>query len=399
MRYWGVRSLLFVLLAGCSFRTNGAGPDACSAISPASCDDGIPCTEDTVEGTGCAATCVHAPVTSAADGDGCCPAGATSDVDNDCSITCGNGTVESNETCDTAITSGAGACPTSCNDTMVCTSDALVSGGTCNAACSYSAITQPMSGDGCCPSGATYATDTDCPQPPAAFRITQLAMRDPHLYLDGFNNSCNDSSMFADGAIQRPIDHDDNNDGYFDDSQVIVLRPLAQGDGAMTPVSVYFGAQCTANATTCMPGTLAPGNDTATSAATGTCLTTLAGTTKPYNPAVTPATGPCFSTGAINMTATIFGTQVPLQQVQVGATYTGSPATGMMNGVIRGFVTEADAEASDISLGIFTAKLARLLPGGQNNCANFSDMDMLGTTRGWWIYFNFTATSVPWTEP
>jgi hypothetical protein len=394
-----VRPLLFVLIAGCSFRTNGAtpGPDACSAISPASCDDGIPCTEDSVEGTGCAATCVHAPITTAANGDGCCPSGATSDVDDDCSITCGNGTVESNETCDTAIASGDGACPTSCDDSMVCTSDTLVSAGTCNAACSNSAITQPMSGDGCCPSGASYADDTDCPQPASAFRITQLELRDPHVYFQGIGG-CNDSIMFANGAIQRPIDHDDNNDGTFDDSQVIVLRPLAQGDGETTPVSVYFAAQCTTNATTCTPGALAPGSDTATSAAAGTCLATIAGTTKPYNPAVTAAVGPCFSTGGVNMTASIFGTNVPLQQVQVGATYMGSPATGMMNGVLRGFLTQADAEATNISLGLITAHLASFFPGGENNCANFSDKDMLGPTPGWWIYFNFTATSVPWTE-
>jgi hypothetical protein len=395
-----VRPLLLVLLAGCSFRTNGAtsGPDACSAISPTSCDDGIPCTDDSVEGAGCAAACVHTPITTAANGDGCCPAGATSDVDDDCSITCGNGTVEANETCDTAITSGDGACPTSCDDSMVCTSDTLVSAGTCNAACSNSTITQPMSGDGCCPSGATHATDTDCPLPPAAFRITELELRDPHPYLPGIGG-CNDSITFSNGSIQRPIDHDDNNDGYFDDSQVIVFRPLAQGDAETTPASVYFGAQCTTSSTTCTPGALAAGSDTATSAAAGTCLATIAGTTKPYSPAVTAATGPCFSTGGITMTATIFGANVPLQQVQVGATYVGSPATGMMNGVLRAFLTKSDAEATSISLGIITARLASFLPGGQNNCASFSDMDMLGMTPGWWIYFNFTAESVPWTEP
>jgi hypothetical protein len=341
---------------------------------------------------------VHTPVTAAADGDGCCPAGATSDVDNDCSITCGNGTVEANETCDTAIASGDGACPTSCNDSMACTTDTLVSGGTCNAACSNSAITQPMSGDGCCPSGATYANDTDCPQPATAYRITQLEMRDPHAYFSGIGGSCNDSNNIANDALQRPIDHDDNNDGYFDDSQVIVLRPLAQDDGAMTPVSVYFKAQCTTNATTCKPGPLAPGNDTATSAATGTCLSSIAGTVKPYNPAVMSATGPCFSIGAVNVTASVFGTQVPLQQLQVGATYMGSPATGMMNGIIRGFLTQADADATSIAFGPFPARLSSFLPGGQNNCANFSDKDTLGATQGWWLYFNFTAEAVPWSE-
>lgn len=374
---------LALLVSACSFRPNEApgdgGTDACSAITPASCDDGIACTDDSVDGTGCAATCVHVPITAAADGDGCCPAGATSDVDNDCSVTCGNGTVESNETCDTAIASGQGACPTSCDDQMACTMDTLVSAGTCAAACSYTAI-------------------PDCPPPPTAFRITQLTLRDPHTYIGGMMG-CNDSIIGANGAIQHPIDSDDDHDGYFDDSQVIVMRPLAQADGAMTPASVYFEAKCTATATACQPGTLAPASVTAASAATGTCLTTIDGTVKPYTPAVTDATGPCFSTTAADVTASIFGTPVALQQLEVGATYAGSPATGVMNGVIRGFLTQAVAEATNVRFGPITARLSSFFPGGQYNCASFSDQDTLNGTAGWWIYLNFTATAVPWSEP
>jgi len=45
---------------------------------------------------------------------------------------------------------------------MACTTDALVAGGTCTAACSHTAITTPVAGDGCCPAGANHNTDTDC---------------------------------------------------------------------------------------------------------------------------------------------------------------------------------------------------------------------------------------------
>jgi hypothetical protein len=280
---------------------------------------------------------------------------------------------------------------------MACTTDTLVSAGTCSAACSYTAITQPMSGDGCCPQGATYATDTDCPPPaPTAFRITQLALRDPHIYVQAMG--CNDVITQANTQLQHGIDNDDNHDGYFDSSQVIVLRPLDQDDAAMTPASVYFGAQCTSTATTCKPGTIAPASVTATSAATGTCLTTVTGTTKPYTPAVTPASAPCFSTSANDTVTDLLGAQVTLHQLQVGATYNATPATGMTNGVLRGFLTQADAEATNIPFGFVTVKLASLLPGGQNNCANFSDKDTLNATSGWWIYYNFSATAVPWTE-
>ncbi len=43
------------------------------------------------------------PVTAAVGGDGCCPTGANASTDPDCSSTCGNGTIEPGETCDTAI--------------------------------------------------------------------------------------------------------------------------------------------------------------------------------------------------------------------------------------------------------------------------------------------------------
>jgi hypothetical protein len=87
-----------------------------------------------------------------------------------------------------------------------------------------------------------------------------------------------------------------------------------------------------------------------------------------------------------------------LHQVQVGATYMGT--TSLINGVLRGFLTEADADNTNIAFfGPITAPLSSFLPGGDHNCASFSDKDTLNSTPGWWIYLNFTAESVPWTEP
>ena len=40
---------------------------------PTSCDDGLSCTGDVLEGTGCSAYCSFDEVTSCSDGDGCCP--------------------------------------------------------------------------------------------------------------------------------------------------------------------------------------------------------------------------------------------------------------------------------------------------------------------------------------
>jgi cysteine-rich repeat protein len=129
---------------------------------PTACDDGEACTTDTLLGTACAASCAATAITVARDEDGCCPPDATSLVDRDCPVVCGNGLLELGELCDAAIVAGAGACPESCDDGAACTSDVLVGPGTCSAACVSTEITAPAAGDGCCPAGATVATDADC---------------------------------------------------------------------------------------------------------------------------------------------------------------------------------------------------------------------------------------------
>jgi hypothetical protein len=277
---------------------------------------------------------------------------------------------------------------------MACTTDTLVSGGTCSATCSHTAITQAANDDGCCPSGVTGLTDNDCP---AAYRITSLTLRDPHTFVEF--NGCNDVTNFADGTEQYRIDHDSNVDGYFDDSQVIVFRPLSQTGGTQTPAELYFQALCTTIGTTCKPGSIASASLTASNLATGTCLQPVAGTTKPYNPAVTDATAPCFSTNATNLTGEVLGTAVSLSSVQVAGTYTGTPATTITNGLYAAFITQTDAQSNNAQVGLVNASIASFFPGGSGNCNNMSDKDTLMGTQGWWVYYNFTATAVPWTDP
>jgi hypothetical protein len=139
-------------------------PGACP---PASCDDRVPCLRAVPTGNACTARCEE--ITTPAPGDRCCPVGATSATDPDCSATCGNGTVDPGETCDLGIPAGSpGACPASpadCASNDPCSMDTLVSAGTCSAICVHAQITTPAvtPSDGCCPPGATYNTDHDCP--------------------------------------------------------------------------------------------------------------------------------------------------------------------------------------------------------------------------------------------
>ena len=88
----------------------------------------------------------------------------TSTIPRTPSPLCGNRRVDKGETCDSAITStAAGACATSCDDGVACTSDRLLgSAESCNAACGYQPISACVNADGCCPMGCTGATDNDC---------------------------------------------------------------------------------------------------------------------------------------------------------------------------------------------------------------------------------------------
>lgn len=134
--------------------------EACDGDCPTTCDDGVVCTSDVLNGSAdsCNVTCSNLPITVASNGDLCCPSGANATNDSDCSPVCGNGVVESGEGCDGA------SCPTTCaSDGLACTNDAVTgSAASCDARCAYAAITACTNGDGCCASGCTAANDNDC---------------------------------------------------------------------------------------------------------------------------------------------------------------------------------------------------------------------------------------------
>lgn len=95
------------------------------------------------------------------DDDDCCGVGCDVESDNDCSVTCGNRSVEESrgELCD-------GNCPTECGDDEdddACTHLVYYgSSESCNARCVSQTITQCRPGDGCCPQGCGSLSDSDC---------------------------------------------------------------------------------------------------------------------------------------------------------------------------------------------------------------------------------------------
>jgi cysteine-rich repeat protein len=412
---------------------------------PAGCNDGFVCTTDTLMHAGmCTAECVNTQIVNAQNGDACCPPGATPATDTDCNPGCGNGALDPGETCDTGIAAGPGSCITTCTDGMVCTRDTLINGGTCTAACSFSPISAPMNSDGCCPAAGNSLNDNDCPPrcgnalmeageqcddgnfangdgcnngcvlPPTAFRFGDLDIRDPHVFVSFI--TCQDvtdaplAGFAVNPQIQETMSTDADGDGLLDLAPTLVFRPLAQG-AAGGLVEFHF-ARCTApvGSTSCSVGTL-PIITQSTNLTTGTCLGPVMSTVHtmpaPYAPAITTPMAPCFVTNPVSLTITLSGIPVPLRDARLAATYSGNPAQSLVNGLLMGFITEADANTTILpaNLPLIGGKpLSYLLPGGDppgadRNCAPFSDMDTNNGTPGWWFYVNFPADRVPWTSP
>lgn len=417
---------------------------------PTACDDGMACTRDVLNGAGtCSASCTFSPITAPADGDGCCPPGETIGTDDDCAATCGDGvvTMAAGETCDTAIASGAGSCPTACDDAMVCTIDTLRNGGTCRAVCEFAPrAAGPM--DGCCPMGADLSTDPDCtarcgdrvvtpPETcddggtmsgdgcsdtcqlePVAFRLTDLDIRDPHLYARViFCLDVTNTAFGMDGVnplIQASIqtDGDDPADGLLDLSIVQLFDPLEQAAGTSTASYITF-PDCTApmSSTTC---TLAAGAErtpgTAMNMGMGAvCLDRIPGTTRmSYTPALViptaPGGGTCYVAHTDTISLSLGGIDITLQDASIAGEWFGLPATEIRDGMIRGFISEADADTTIIPEGttgfdsIDGEPLSSLLRGGTGVCQSGDDRDTLDGESGWYFYLNFSAVRVPYTE-
>jgi MYXO-CTERM domain-containing protein len=182
----------------CDTAIPAGAPGAC----PASCDDGSPCTSDTLVGGGCVAQCGHLPITVPINGDGCCPPGATSFTDSDCSPGCGNGVVDPGESCDPGISSGSGACVTSCNDNDPCTTD-FPSGSACNVTCGHTPIgPNPAVTDGCCPAGFSGKEDADCL--PACDPDSHENCVDPCRYVQCPAGSVCSKGQCVNGSLSSP---------------------------------------------------------------------------------------------------------------------------------------------------------------------------------------------------
>jgi hypothetical protein len=130
----------------------------------------VACQLRKLQGSGCAAECVPDGMrTTCTNGDGCCPGGCTANNDNDCQPRCGNGAVESGETCDpvSACQAQADTCVSDRNfdrkpsgSVALCTFRCTSTARTCSATSDNACPLMPA----CTPCGATCGPnqDIDC---------------------------------------------------------------------------------------------------------------------------------------------------------------------------------------------------------------------------------------------
>jgi hypothetical protein len=107
------------------------------------------------------------------------------------------------------------------------------------------------------------------------------------------------------------------------------------------------------------------------------------------------------------LTISILG-GITLVDAWIGGEWFDSPATEIRDGLIRGFLPEATANAIVVPEGttgidsIDGEPLSELLRGGVGSCSQPSpaagDKDMHMGTSGWFFYLNFTSATVPYIE-
>jgi len=247
--------------------------------------------------------------------------------------------------------------------------------------------------------------------PAEVFRMSDLDLRDPHLYLSPgfgcFDITDQDLPGFPgssfNSTLQASITGDTSpGDGILDSSFLLEFRPFDEA-AALLRLDIGSGL-CTAPmaGTSCAPD---PGSVPQTASydglTSGSCLAPVTGTLYgPYTPEVASVAGPCFVSTPRRVVFDLNGVALPLRELQVAADWTATPVSGFATGLMRGFLSEADAATVILpdELPIVGGQpITVLLPGGAGNCSTHDDRDSLNSVSGWWFYFNFPAAAVTWT--
>ncbi len=252
-------------------------------------------------------------------------------------------------------------------------------------------------------SGDTSAWSATVGLAPDVFRFSDLDLRDPHVFVDAGIFGCFDATddpipivgFSFNGSLADQIAGDGDGDGFLDLSSLLLFRQLdLQAAGERVD---FDNGLCVTPPIACAPDpSTEPLITSYDGLAAGTCLETVADTTSGYSPAVGEPIAPCFVTVAETAAFQLGGLTVTLEDLQLAATFAGDPLV-LDAGLIRGFLSEADADALLLppELPVVGGQpLSVLLAGGTGSCAPGDDRDTRDGVLGWWFYLNYTAERV-----
>ncbi|MEM8962845.1 MAG: hypothetical protein AAGD38_15275 [Acidobacteriota bacterium] len=240
--------------------------------------------------------------------------------------------------------------------------------------------------------------------PATAYRVTDLDLRDPHVFVDLGIGGCFDftdneiplAGVSFNGELGEELNFDGDGDGFLDASLLVLFRPLDQGVGNRTQAELR-GAMCTdpVATTACTNDPMnVPAITEIANQDSGVCLDSVVGTTTGYSPAVAAVLPDCFVGDEVTASLSFGGSEIALTSARWAATWVGDPATELTGGLVRGFISESDADQillpEDLPL-VGGQSISLLLPGGTGNCSAGDDRDMHNGEMGWWFYFAFEA--------
>lgn len=241
--------------------------------------------------------------------------------------------------------------------------------------------------------------------PPMSFRITELQLRDPHVFAG--TTDITEQQVLGQSVnrtlIPDKLTKDADGDGAIDVSVVALLAPFdpTAAPGVM-PTLTFVNASCPVNggaSAACKPLTGSKGLETTWTLEhrqSGNCLEPMQGTTSNYQPAVTVPSGPCFlSTAGNDLTMDLGGIKIDVTAARVSASYQSQPA-GLVKGLLAGFVTRAAAEAATLPND------AGPMVGGDSlsmyiRMRDYDESASPNGEDGFWMYLNFVAKPISYT--
>lgn len=240
---------------------------------------------------------------------------------------------------------------------------------------------------------------------PQVFRLGQLQLRDPHVFVPidvGPISFCGDAtdtaSVGLNAQIAASLAADADSNGRYDTSPLLAFSPL-RTDGKRARMTTREGdcsvatpLQCTPAAPTTPPRyyqtfTLGSGNY---------CVEPIAGTTSTWSgaaPLPQPG-GQCYGTTVADLVLSTGTVAIPLFDTKFGAPVpTIGASTG--GGLLRGFLRASDAATITVPVNGTPRTLASLLPGGAGSCQAdvAGGVDTWNGETGWWFYFEYRQDS------